>query len=310
MNDDGYVIEWPLWGLRMPDRPTGLDGALQVGEGLLYQPTWSQWNNMEYGDIVSENAGQYLYAERLGAAVHSLPPVCALRLSTAGADGEPDPTVDEQEHEARNLFEALRLYSPGDFVDPSETGVYVTYPNDLVVRAVRPFRSAFYGSSPADPYVVGADDCEPLDDLAALVGVVRQNPEHVNAALAIENFRLSFGSAASPAERALHRFIALEALLGRVGGSTAGAPFAVRARHAAADAGPDAETWLASVRELRNAVAHGIASADPTEEDLAMLEAITREILLSYLNYISTGNHPDPLAGFNRALAAGPIGTQ
>jgi hypothetical protein len=79
------------------------------------------------------------------------------------------------------------------------------------------------------------------------------------------------------------------------------------------EAVPDAPSWLERAGDLRNRLAHDIHTATLTQDDLTMLETVTRGVLLSYLAYISLSESPEaegrhPLRAFNRALAAGPIG--
>jgi hypothetical protein len=311
MSDAAFVIEWPLWGLRLDVSPGDPDQRIVIHAGVLYQPTWLQWEAIENSDVVQEYAGHEIAAEKLGRPTHSQPPVCMLRLSEVDATGEPDPTIGEQKDQARALVAALRLYSAGDFVDPDETGMYLTLPGGITHRQVEVFRSAFYKREPEDAYVVTAGDAENLYGLAHWVDTFRHDPVHTNIVLAIESFCLSFGSATSPGERSLHRFVALEAMLGSVHGAIAGASFAVRAAHAMSD-NPDAPRWLAHAGDLRNRLAHDLQAVVPADDDLEMLEELTRAALSSYLVHVSRkevseADASHPLRSFNHALAAGPI---
>ena len=316
MSDEGYVFEWPLWGLQLDTATAAPDEEFIVDGTLLYQPTWQQWSDMENGDVIEEHAGREVAAERLGMQTYSRPPICMLRLSSIDDSGEADPTLIEQEEQAHALVAAFRLYATGDFVNPDDVGIYMTYPNGFAVREVRAFRSAFYRYRPEHPYIVGIEDVEPLSGLAYWVSQCSTDRSHSNAALAIENFCLSFAQVTSWAERGLYCFIALEAMLGSVHGASASASFAVRAANAMnaqGDPAPDAPSWLERAGDLRNRLAHDIHAATLTQDDLTMLEAVTRGVLLSYLAYISLGEGPEtegrhPLRAFNKALAAGPIG--
>lgn len=305
MNDEGFVIEWPLWGLRL-DR----NQSITVDGTLLYQPTWQQWADTEKRDLVMEYAGYALGSEMLGKSVHSQPPVCMLRLSEVDNNGEPDPALASHTEQAKALVGALRLYRSGDFVDPAETGTYVTYPSGMTAREVHVFRSAFYQYQPDHLYVVGASDAEPLANLAYWVDALRHDRMHTNAVLAIESLCLSFATASNRGERSLHRFIALEAMLGPIGESQAGASFLVRASHAMDSRSPDALEWLKRAGKLRNRLAHNLDSVTLTNDDLQMLEVLTRGVLFSYLTYVSQGGEnsesDQPLRNFNRALADGP----
>jgi hypothetical protein len=265
---------------------------------------------MESGDVVREYAGREIDSEGLGLTTHSQPPVCMQRLSEVDETGNPDPRIGEQKDQARALVAALRLYSAGDFVDPDETGTYVTYPGGMTLREVGVFRSAFYRWEPEHPYVVDAGAAETLRSLAYWVNTFRHDPVHANIVVAIESFCLSFGSATTLGERGLHRFVALEAMLGSVHGAAASASFAVRAANAISD--PDAPRWLAHAGDLRNRLAHDSQAVVPADDDLEMLEEMTRAVLFSYLVHVSQDEVSDadarhPLRSFNRALAAGPI---
>jgi hypothetical protein len=306
MSDAGLVLEWPLWGLRIDRVPDDSDQQIAFGGALLYQPTWVQWEETEKGDVVQEYVGDQISAERLGLPVHSQPPVCIVRLGQIDGSGEPEPPITEHNDQVRALVAALRLYSAGKFVDPEETGIYVTFPH-WVDRQVRVFRSAFYRVEPEHPYVVGSGDAEALDGLAHWVDICRHDPAHTNVALAIESFCLSFGSAMSSGERALHRFVALEAILG----SVHGASFAVRAAHATSG-DPEASRWLVHAGDLRNRLAHDLHAVVLADDDLEILEDVTRAVLVAYLAHVARGgvavaDARHPLRSFKRALAAGPI---
>lgn len=295
----GFTVEWPLWGMRLPDGMAGLDDNIRIDDALLYQPTWVEWSRMESTAVIDEYAAQHLNAERLDVGTPAHPPVCLLRLSPEDGGGQPDPTFAQQQDVARGLFDAFRLHSGGTFVDPGQTGVYYSFPDGLTAREVQVFRSAFYYQQFPDPYTVDEDDVAQLAWLARRVNEIRHDPRHANAALAIENFRLSFGIAMLPAERALHLFIALEALLGRMDGKKAGTGFADRADHAL----PGARDWIGSAELLRDKVAHDLHNTRPEPDEIARVEGLTRAVLRAYVDHTERDDAADPVASFNKALA-------
>lgn len=300
---NGFTIEWPLWGLCLRDRPAGLDAGIRVADALLYQPTWADWAGMESTAVIDEYAAQHVYSERFGQDTPARPPVCLLRLSPAGPDGEPDPSFADQKDAARGQVDAFRLFASGTFVDPSHTGTYYSYPDGMTAREVEPFRSGFYLEPFADdPYTVDEGDAEELGRLGVLVHEIHRDPRQVNASMAIENFRLSFGEALSPAERTLHLFIALESLLGPMSGTKAGVSFAVRAVSALPG------VRLGSAEELRDKIAHDLHNTVPSEDDLATLERLARAVLRSYVDHTEGDDSADPVGGFNKALAGGLVG--
>jgi hypothetical protein len=307
MSDEGFTIEWPMWGMRLEGRAAGLAHAIKVGGGLLYRPTWVEWARMELSDIRDEYFGQHLRAEQLEMNTQAQPPVCLARFSTVDSAGDPSPTFADQTDIARNLLDALRLHAAGDFIDPTETCTYMELPSGLPMRAVSVFRSSFYHYIFDNPYRLSVDDAEPLDALTSQIRALRAGLGHTNAILAIENFRLSFGSAVGPAERCLHRFIAIEALLGPTSKNEAGASFTTRAANATGGTVPDVLAWLESAGGLRDGLAHALIDVVPSEDDLAMLENVTRAVLVSYLAHVSADGAANPIRSFNRALAAGPI---
>lgn len=307
MAEDGFTIEWPLWGLELVDRAVGMDGALQVIDTFLYQPTWAQWADMELTAVVEEYCAPLVYQEAMGIPTPRLPPPCLLRFSEMDERGDPDPPIGEHEDMAREVVSALRLYDSGDFIDPSETGTYISEPGGMTTtRLVEVFRCAPYRWVAAAPYSFGSDDVEVLEAIQEGVHWLSTEPRHANASLALENFVLSFGFATGPAERGLHRFIALEALLGTFDRKVKGSSFAERAAHAA-DGVADAREWLEDAATLRNSLAHNIHDVTPSVDDLEMLEFITRAALLSYLDHASSVETDKPLASFNRVLSAGPV---
>lgn len=285
--------------MRLPGGMIGLDHNIRLDDALLYQPTWVEWAAMESTAVVEAYAAQHVYYEQVGLSTPARPPVCLLRLSAESADGEPEPTFAEQQDAARGMFDAFRLHANGTFIDPSETGTYFSFPDGLTAREVAAFRSAFYYENFPDPYTVDDDDAEQLIRLARQVNEIRHDPRHANAALAIENFRLSFRVAMHPGERALHLFIALEALLGRMGGKKAGVDFAGRADHAL----PSARHWLDSAELLRDKVAHDLHNTLPESEEIAKVEELTRAVLRAYVDHTEHDDAADPVASFNKALA-------
>lgn len=303
---DLVALEWPLWGLRLePHRPAGVEGAIKIGDAALYQPTWQQWWDMENGDVVTEHAGDSLWAERLGLQPSAMPPVCLMRLARADAEGRPHPAVEDHEPRVRVLLDALRLHAAGDFVDPSETGRYVTHPSGVVERAVSIFRSALYEVRVVRPYQVDDRCAAEVGQLAQRIAVLRTDPLHLNATLALDSFRLSFGFTATPAERALHRFAALEAVLGPLGEPAHGVSFARRIARALDGDERTAEDWLQSARPLRDGVAHGDPSLSPDEHELQVLESTTRSVLRAYVAQDPAGNG-HPVRRFNAQLASPP----
>lgn len=292
----GFTIEWPLWGMRLPDGRAGFDDLIRIDDAALYQPTWVEWARMESTAVVDEYAAQHLNMERLGMHTPARPPVCLLRLSAENGDGDPEPTFAQQQDVARGLFDAFRLHSGGSFVDPSHTGTYFSYPSGITARELQVFRSAFYYYGPfPDPYTVDEGDVPPLTRLARLVNEIRHDPRHANAALAIENFRLSFGFAMHPAERALHLFIALEALLGRMGGKK----FAGWAEHAL----PGARQWIDRAELLRDKVAHDLHNTLPEPDEVALVEELARAVLRAYVDHAEDDDAADPVASFTKSLA-------
>jgi hypothetical protein len=310
MADDGYTVEWPLWGARLVERDVGLEAAMALNETLLYQPTWAQWAAMELSAVIDEYCQRQVADEAQGVHTSTLPPPCLLRLSEVDAAGQPDPSLDRQDEAARHIVGALRLYSAGDFINPAETGTYISEPDGRSSRRVEVFRCAPYRLSFASPYRIGIDDMDNLASLQLGVAELTEQPIHSNAAVALENFVLSFGFAISGAERGLHRFIALEALLGPMQDTVSGASFSVRAAHAAADLVPDAAAWLETARAMRNTLAHRTHEAVPTTTDLEMLEEVTRGVLVSYLRHMTRDDTNNPLRGFNEALSSGPISVE
>lgn len=312
-DEHGYVIEWPLWGLRLESDEGDAVENVVVGICILHQDTWAEWEETENSQVVYEHAGRELMAERLDAR-HPTAPVCLrllIPMDDEGDEGAVEAAFAEYFGRARDIVAALRLYVAGDFIDPVETGTYVTHPSGLVSREVNVFRSAFYGWVPETPYVLPAGDARAIADLARNVRTVANDRVHGNASIALESFCLSFSSTVSDRERALHRFIALEALLGPLRKKRAGATFEVRAGHAAGDV-PEASTWLAQAGRLRNSLAHNFHDTPVSRPDLIMLETLSRGALRAYLAHVCA--HTDggdslahPILSFNRALASGPI---
>lgn len=307
MADEGYTFEWPLWGMTLGDLPLGLGGGLRFHDYLLYQPSWAEWAAMESTAVVDEYCRPQVIAEAMGKKVAQLPPPCLLAVSEAGPDGAPHPSEDELEAVARALVAAFRLYGSGDFVDPNETGTYVSQPGQLVSRRVSALRCAFYDWSPSDPYVVEPADLQHLEVLASASYVMREEPGHVNAAIALENFLLSFGAVTSPAESGLHRFIALEALFGGLREERYGAPFALRVANTVPENQADVPEWIVETgTDLRNALAHRTAEVVPDREALETLEDLVRSSLISYLNHVASTENAT-VTSFNKALAHAPI---
>jgi hypothetical protein len=311
VSDQGYVFEWPLWGLRVDAATEEGEPRVRIGSTLVYQPTWTEWEATEHGDIVREYAGRELAAEQVGLPFFANPPACMLRLSEMDGTGDPDPTLERHEVQMRALVMALRLHAPGDFIDPGETGTYITLPDGLTHRRVHAFRAAFYQEQFQDPYVIAADDVDALEGIAHWVQVLHEDPAHTNAVIALENLCLSFGVATSSGERALHGFVALEAMLGSVHGRVAGVPFADRAANGVQGDDGDVRAWLDRAGDLRNQVAHDLESVELSEQNLRMLGDVTRGVLLSYLLHVSQGGVQEqatrPLRSFNQALAVGAI---
>jgi hypothetical protein len=307
MADEGYTFEWPLWGMSLGDLPRGLGGGLRIHDFLLYQPTWAEWAEMELTAVVDEYCRPQVIAEAMGKDVARLPPPCLLGVSDAGTDGELDPSEAELEAVARATVAAFRLYGRGDFVDPNETGTYISQPGQRVSRRVSALRCAFYDWTPSDPYVVEPADLQDLGSLASDCYVIREEPEHANAAIVLENFLLSFGAVTSPAESGLHRFIALEALFGGLREERYGAPFAVRVANTVPEYQADVRDWIVETgTELRNDLAHRTAEVMPDREDLETLEDLVRHSLISYLNHVGNTENAT-LTSFNKALAQAPI---
>jgi hypothetical protein len=308
VSDDAhvYTFEWPLWGMNLDDCPPGIAGALTIEDSLLYQPTWLDWSNMESSAVVTEYCQPWVAYEAAGRSVQRMPPPCLLRQSEPGPDDEPDPPDALQEKIAKAMVAAFRVYSHGEFVNPNETGTYMSHPSGLVSRRVSSLRCGCYGWTPEDPYVVSAEDLEEIERLAHACWVLHEDPQHANAGLTLENFVLSFGFVTPPPECGLHRFVALEALFGQMR-TERGTPFAVRVANTVPEQAGDIRDWLAGPGlELRNALAHRMAGAVVRSDDLTMLEDIVRCALLAYLNH--AGSVPDAnVITFNKALADGPL---
>jgi hypothetical protein len=305
-----YIHAWPIWGMTLVD-----DQPVSGAETVFYQPTWKDWQSAEKTDVVLAYAPDSFapHQEQRTTTDHGQrPPVCMLRYSVVGAQGDPEPPTDLHEEWARAFVAALRLQRIGDFVDPIEVGTYLLFPDGVTaLRWLQPLRSAFYDWRPARPAALGAGDGPTVGELAVRLHEIARDPTQLNAAHTIESMCLSFGRMAGPAENALHRFVALEALLGRLHESHSGATFDVRATHALGRGAPEYHGFLARAQTLRNALAHDVDSTSPSNEDLDTLEAYVRGALLSYLAFAEKlRSEPTPgarVAAFNQALAHGPL---
>lgn len=308
--ESGYVVEWPLWGLELSGFENESKPITRLHDSLLYQPTWAQWEEMEQRDVVDEYIGASVWSEALGLPGHAPGLTCLLRLSRDTPEG-PVPSLAEQHQVAREVVAALRLYGGGGFIDPDETGMYVTEPSGLVVRRVHAFRCAPYRWPPDEPFVVTPDDLPMLEALQSWVHVLFTEPQHTNAAIALENLVLSHGFTTSPAEVALHRFIALEAFLGPVSGEVRGSSFAIRLSNAAAAEDNQVIAWAANAVELRNRIAHSTHDTVVTPEDLDTLDELVHSVVVAYVNHIAdSAPSGSTLRSFNDALGRGPIGQE
>lgn len=298
---EGYDIEWPLWGLQLEsDHP--LERPLLIEDFHFYQPTWVQWAEMEKSDVVYEHAGQYLREEQLGIAADGpKPPVCVLGLSPVNAEGWPD--HDQQLYRCRSLVAALRLYTSGVFVDPAETCTYAALPGGIQSRVVGVLRSALYGRSFEDPYVVRDDDADALTIISQAIGYVRSLNEHVNFALALENYVLSFRFGMERNEIALYRLMAVEALLKRVNIASARRLKARVAR--VADVDPAVATRVVrDLPALRNDIAHRFSETNPGQEEIDFLRDGVRSLLGEYLELFPELDPAGPILDFRRRLTA------
>lgn len=295
-----WVLEYPLWGLQNPGLTPGYENGARTCGGLIYQPTWVEWERSEKTDVVRENAGDLLVRERLGEEVDVFPPPCFVQVGEL----ESGPDLRDENEPTRNALAfvtALRLHNTGQFFDFTQSGIYGETDRGFVSRSVTPFRSAFYRYPWSDRYQLRLDELEAVENLFHAVLTAAEPRFDV----AMENMRVSYGISVPHAEVALLRFMSLETLLGGLFSSVAGVRSSGRAARAV-KSGDWVEEWLEGPGfRLRGWVAHGVDSHEIVDEtDLGRLERIVRDLAVAYIDFVGGADRgDDPFASFNRSLA-------
>lgn len=290
------VVEWPLWGLHCGDRRQLTEG-LRLGPGLVYQPTWDDWGSTDKGDVVSELAGYPLALERTGQSVRGWRPPALFLCSGETDDLSGSELVGDFAAAARDVFDALRLWKGGDFIDPELVGWIVELDDVGIQRQAGVYRSGFYLRRFVHPYRLAPDDLAGVSELYDLLQTA--GAAHPNLVLAIEHFRIAFGADLHPDERLTLLFAALEALLGEFGMTVAGAPLPLRAARASGVS--KAQQWLeTSGAKLRKTVAHGRGAIAPP--DLFSSAARADRLQLDDRSLLARGSTPLVLLGVGETV--------